>query len=907
MLKYLSFGLILFTLIACGGGESDKPATVGDIILPSTPIISESNTVIAYDSIALQWSASSDNVAISHYLVYRDGGATAIAQVSTTQYIDINLELGVTYRYTISAVDTANNESALSEAASFTTLLDTEPPTTPANLSASNITGNSVSLNWHASTDNHQIMGYRLYRDGQTTPLADVTNNHYTDATLSPANNYEYTVTAYDAAGNESAHSDNLTVATLPLLSNPFNLEAPFPASNGAFLLWQPVDGALSYTVFANGGEIDEIINAPRTYSYKWDNAIAEHDYIITVQANLANNETAKSEIMVTTTQPINLANTFPDGTPYPWPMDDNDFIDRSSLIVSGSSNENENTVIKYISISGDDDNHSGDTELQAWKTPLKAIDYLREATNRGATPRSIHLLFKKGDSFDIDRDDFLLQYIRGYSPENPIFIGSYGNGPRPLFIPTSYDGNGIRTESNRPAGVPMNIIVQGLDFYHKLRDPNSDLWVDTLGYVESQDLKSAFAFNMLGKWIVIEDCRFQYFGGGRGASMVEQNLLNPESRPEYSLLRRNIIRYNWGNQSIAHSQGFFTQWSHNMVLEENLFDHNVWLADPANPEYPHPSTPNAYPNKFSHEIYLQYRPFDIVVRNNIIARASNFGIQARSGGHIDNNLILKSPVAIMIANSGSVTNNTVLYGRDLTTVDTNSADYQDNNYFDSYQTDNYMKIGHGWGIQSLWYHSALIKNNIVAHKTAEVSPGFSYLFEEGEPGIENGTLGTSLHQSHAQFEKNIAYNFGLGVRVSNFASLNAQQNLISASMDSNAILYSVINSNYSTNHTWNTNYYSMANGTSLITNYNGESATDCLSAVSLLLDTTAYCNTPLFSDPDRNIESYQTSRGKTANLVSFLDEVAAREAGTFDPSISAIGVQQYIRDGFNNAIFNFE
>jgi len=906
MLKYLSFGLISFTLIACGGGGSEQPAAAGDTHAPSTPIISESNVVITYDTITLHWSASIDNVAISHYLIYRDGDATAIAQVNTTQYTDPNLEQGAIYRYTVSAVDTANNEGALSEAADFTTLIDIESPTPPTNLSGSNITENSVSLSWNASTDNHQPVGYRLYRNGQTTPLAEIITPDYIDTTLSSTTSYQYTVTAYDTAGNESAHSDNLTVNTLPLLSNPFNLEAPFPASNGAFLLWQPVEGALSYTVFANGVEIDETINAPRNYSYKWDNAIAEHDYIITLQANLADNETTKSEIKVTTTQPINLAYTFPDGTSYPWSMDGNNFIDRSSLVVSGSSNENENTIIKYISATGDNE-LSGDSDSQAWKTPLHAINYLKTTTDQGATPGSIHLLFKKGDNFEISRDDFLLQYIRGYSPENPIFIGSYGEGSRPVFIPTTYDGNGIRTESNRPAGAPMNIIVQGLDFHHKLRDPNSNLWIDTLGYVESQDLRSAFAFNMLGKWIVIEDCRFQYFGGGRGASMVEENLLNPESRPEYSLLRRNIIRYNWGNQSLSHSQGFFTQWSHNMVVEENLFDHNVWLGDPSNPEFPHPSTPNAYPNKFSQEIYLQYTPYDIVVRNNIIARASNFGIQARSGGHIDNNLILKSPVAMMIANSGSVTNNTVLYGRDMITVDINSVDYKDNNFLDSYQTDNYVKIGSGWGIQSLWYHSALIKNNIVAHKTAGVSPGFSYLFEEGGPGIENGTLGTSLHQSHAQFEQNIAYNFGLGVRVSNFASINAQKNLISASMDSHAIFYSVINSNYSTSHTWNNNYYNTTNGATLINNYNGNSATDCLSASSLLLDTNPYCNSPLFSDPDRNIESYQTSRGKTADLVSFLDEVAEREAGTFDLSISTIGVQQYIREGFNNAIFNFE
>jgi len=320
MLKYLSFGFILFTLLACGGGESDRAAMMGDTTPPSIPTISLQNTLVTYDSITLQWSESNDNVGMSHYLIYRDDDTTAMAQVNTTQYIDPNLELGVTYRYTISAVDTANNESVLSEAASFTTLLDTEPPTTPANLSASNITGNSVSLNWHASTDNHQIMGYRLYRDGQTTPRADIISNGYTDTTLSPATSYQYTVTAYDTVGNESAHTNVLSVTTseaadtTPPSIPTISLQNTLVTYDSIALQWSESNdnvGMSHYLIYRDGDAT--AIAQVSSNSYTDINLEQGVTYQYTVSAvDTADNESALSEAANFTT----LLDTEPPTTP---------------------------------------------------------------------------------------------------------------------------------------------------------------------------------------------------------------------------------------------------------------------------------------------------------------------------------------------------------------------------------------------------------------------------------------------------------------------------------------------------------------------------------------------------------------------------------------------------------------
>jgi chitodextrinase len=89
---------------------------------------------------------------------------------------------------------------------------DTTPPSVPADLSATATSASRVDLAWTASSDNVAVTGYRVYRDGVFLGTADVAA--YADTTVSPATTYAYTVSAYDAAGNESAQSLPVMVTT---------------------------------------------------------------------------------------------------------------------------------------------------------------------------------------------------------------------------------------------------------------------------------------------------------------------------------------------------------------------------------------------------------------------------------------------------------------------------------------------------------------------------------------------------------------------------------------------------------------------------------------------------------------------------------------------------------------------
>jgi N-acetylmuramoyl-L-alanine amidase len=82
---------------------------------------------------------------------------------------------------------------------------DTEPPTVPTNLVATPISSTRIDLTWTASTDNVGVTGYKIFRDGGL--IGTSPTNSYSDTTCSPSTTYIYRVSAYDAAGNESAQS----------------------------------------------------------------------------------------------------------------------------------------------------------------------------------------------------------------------------------------------------------------------------------------------------------------------------------------------------------------------------------------------------------------------------------------------------------------------------------------------------------------------------------------------------------------------------------------------------------------------------------------------------------------------------------------------------------------------------
>ncbi|HGH1670087.1 M60 family metallopeptidase [Bacillus thuringiensis] len=89
---------------------------------------------------------------------------------------------------------------------------DTEAPTQPQGLYASNLTSNSVELKWNPSTDNIGVKEYQVLRDGQL--IQTVQGTTFIDQNLTANKEYKYAVKAVDAAGNTSIQSKILPVKT---------------------------------------------------------------------------------------------------------------------------------------------------------------------------------------------------------------------------------------------------------------------------------------------------------------------------------------------------------------------------------------------------------------------------------------------------------------------------------------------------------------------------------------------------------------------------------------------------------------------------------------------------------------------------------------------------------------------
>ena len=164
-------------------------------------------------TVALGWSASTDNVGVTGYRVYRD--SVLVGTVSGVSFGDTGRTPGASYSYRVSAIDAAGNESAQAAAVSARTadLTDTEDPSVPAGLQVGAITTTTLHLSWTASTDNRGVTGYRVYRD--SVLVGTVSGVSFGDTGLAPSTSYSYAVSAFDATGNESAQSTAVPARTL--------------------------------------------------------------------------------------------------------------------------------------------------------------------------------------------------------------------------------------------------------------------------------------------------------------------------------------------------------------------------------------------------------------------------------------------------------------------------------------------------------------------------------------------------------------------------------------------------------------------------------------------------------------------------------------------------------------------
>ena len=118
----------------------------------------------------------------------------------------------------------------------------------PTNLRASYVGITNISLVWDAPS--YKVAGYKIYRNGQE--IGTTLGTEYTDINLSQATFYNYFVRAYDAVGNLSNKSGDMTIKTDRVAESPNNLKA---INFGPYILlnWDSVEDAIGYQIYING------------------------------------------------------------------------------------------------------------------------------------------------------------------------------------------------------------------------------------------------------------------------------------------------------------------------------------------------------------------------------------------------------------------------------------------------------------------------------------------------------------------------------------------------------------------------------------------------------------------------------------------------------------------------------
>ncbi len=99
--------------------------------VPPTPPADLTSVALDSQSIRLRWVASTDNVGVVGYDIFRAGRHVGSQRNGTTAFLDGQLEPGTTYTYQVRAFDAAGNLSAMSNTATATT---PEPHLYPNNI-----------------------------------------------------------------------------------------------------------------------------------------------------------------------------------------------------------------------------------------------------------------------------------------------------------------------------------------------------------------------------------------------------------------------------------------------------------------------------------------------------------------------------------------------------------------------------------------------------------------------------------------------------------------------------------------------------------------------------------------------------------------------------------------------------
>ena len=203
------------------GNESARSATATVTTLAAADVTPPLISIIASSTAAatatITWQTNEPSTAqvafglTGNYSAYSPVNSALATSASVSL---LNLNPLTSYHFQAIAKDAAGNTATSSDLTFTTTAAaDVQAPTVPTGLTATSTFATQVALAWVPSNDNVGVSGYHIFRNGSV--VATTTLATYTDSGLAASTAYSYAVSAFDAAGNESAQSISASAQTL--------------------------------------------------------------------------------------------------------------------------------------------------------------------------------------------------------------------------------------------------------------------------------------------------------------------------------------------------------------------------------------------------------------------------------------------------------------------------------------------------------------------------------------------------------------------------------------------------------------------------------------------------------------------------------------------------------------------
>ncbi len=243
-----------------------------DSVAPTVPM-NLTATAVSSSQINLAWSASTDNVGVTGYLLEHCIGAGCSAWISIgtttgTTFNDTGLAAATTYRYWVRATDAAGNLSGWSSIVGATTNsaqgADTTPPTVSIAAPVSGATLSATTTITATASDNVGVVGVQFLLDGVALGAEQIAPYSLSWNTTSVVNGtHTLSARARDAAGNTTV-ATNVTV-TVSNSQSTGGLVAAYSFNEGA---------GTTVTDVSGNGNNGTITGATWTTSGKFGNAL---------------------------------------------------------------------------------------------------------------------------------------------------------------------------------------------------------------------------------------------------------------------------------------------------------------------------------------------------------------------------------------------------------------------------------------------------------------------------------------------------------------------------------------------------------------------------------------------------------------------------------------------------------